>query len=119
MYTYIHTYIHTYMHIHLQMYSLRSLAQVDMICFRASKTVRTYPKIHHSTHAHTYSCCYHEPYVPDDLAEVKLSYFGHWAWCQNVGNCEELRLETRMLPESRIFEVSRSSGLHRPLNDKT
>ncbi|OLQ05808.1 hypothetical protein AK812_SmicGene10961 [Symbiodinium microadriaticum] len=36
--------------------------------------------------------------------QVKLSYFGHWAWCQNVGNCEELRLETRMLPESRIFE---------------
>ncbi|CAE7345617.1 unnamed protein product [Symbiodinium sp. KB8] len=57
--------------------------------------------------------CKCQDYVSDALlaalqegheTQVKLSYFGHWAWCQNVGNCEELRLETRMLPESRIFE---------------
>lgn len=29
--------------------------------------------------------------------EVRLAYFGHWAWCQNVGNCEE--------PLAQVFQT--------------
>ena len=33
------------------------------------------------------------------LGDVRLSYFGHWAWCQNVDNCQARSWELFNLAE--------------------
>ena len=63
----MHVIICTYMHVYIRIHCTGILGGVEP-CFQLV------PCKHHCNHG---------------ARQVHLAYFGHWAWCQNVDNCQE------------------------------